>query len=298
LSSGTINVTNVTAASIFANTQVSSASFYAPLATITNIVSTNLSSGSINVTNVTAASIFANTQVSSASFYAPLATISNIVSTDMSSGTINVTNVTAASIFANTQVSSGSLYAPLATISNIVSTASSSGTLNVTTGITSGTLLAINTTDSAGVGTGGSLTVLGGAAISKTLHVGTSLYANTKNITPSLGDIIAEVSFAAANNVSSAADVTGLAFNNAVVRAFHIMLSVTIERSAGGNLYTNFDLKGVQKGSSWVINTSYIGDYSGIVFSINNSGQVQYTSTNQLSWTATTMKFRGHTTSV
>jgi len=63
-------------------------------------------------------------------------------------------------------------------------------------------------------------------------------------------------------------------------------------------LYTNFDIKGVQKGSSWIINTSYIGDYSGIVFSITSVGQIQYTSTNQLFWTSTTMKFRGHTTSV
>jgi hypothetical protein len=178
------------------------------------------------------------------------------------------------------------------------------GTLNVTGatllqgGSTSGATLFSSTVDSTGVGTGGSVTILGGTAISKTLHVGQSLYSNTRNITPSLGDIWSEVSFSAANNISSEADVTGLAFANATVRAFHVMVSVTIEKSVGGNLYTNFDIKGIQKGSSWVINTSYIGDYSGIVFSINNSGQVQYTSTNQLSWTSTTMKFRGHTTSV
>ena len=297
-STGSLNVTNVTAASIFANTQVSSASFYAPLATISNIVATAMSSGTLNVTDVTAASIFANTQVSSASFYAPLATISNIVATAMSSGSLNVTNVTAASIFANTQVSSASVYAPLATISNIVATASSSGTLNVTTGVTSGTLLAINTDDATGVATGGSLTVLGGAAVSKKLYVGTSLYANTRNITPSLGDIWSELSFSASNNQSSAADVTDLVFDNAVVRAFNTMVSITIVRSVGGNLYANFELKGIQKGSGWVVNSSYVGDYTGIVFSITASGQVQYTSTNQLSWTSSTMKFRGYTTSV
>jgi hypothetical protein len=165
-------------------------------------------------------------------------------------------------------------------------------------GATAGSTLLSSTTDATGLGTGGSLTVLGGAAISKTLYVGNSLYSNSRNITPSLGDIWSEISFAAANNVSSESDVTGLVFANATVRAFHVMLSVTIERSAGGNLYTNFDLKGIQKGSSWVVNTSYIGDYSGIVFSITNAGQIQYTSTNQLSWTATTMKFRGHTTTV
>ena len=268
------------------------------MATISNIVATAMSSGTLNVTDVTAASIFANTQVSSASCYAPLATISNIVATAMSSGSLNVTNVTAASIFANTQVSSASVYAPLATISNIVATASSSGTLNVTTGVTSGTLLAINTDDATGVATGGSLTVLGGAAVSKKLYVGTSLYANTRNITPSLGDIWSELSFSASNNQSSAADVTDLVFDNAVVRAFNTMVSITIVRSVGGNLYANFELKGIQKGSGWVVNSSYVGDYTGIVFSISASGQVQYTSTNQLSWTSSTMKFRGYTTSV
>jgi len=152
--------------------------------------------------------------------------------------------------------------------------------------------------DATGLGSGGSLTVLGGAAISKTLYVGDSLYSNSRNITPSLGDIVSELSFAAANNISTAADVTNFTFDNGVVRAFHVMLSVIVERSAGGNLYTNFDIKGIQKGSSWVINTSYIGDYTGLVFSITSTGQVQYTSTNQLAWIATTMKFRGHTTSV
>jgi hypothetical protein len=170
--------------------------------------------------------------------------------------------------------------------------------LNATTGITSGTASLINVTDATGIATGGSLTVLGGAAISKKLYVGTDLYANTVKITPSLGDIGSEVSFTAGNNVSSAADITSFAFNNSIARAFCSIISVTIEKSVGSNLYANFELKGIQKGSSWVLNSSYIGDYTGIVFSITSTGQVQYTSSNQLFWTATTMKFRGYTTSV
>ena len=301
---GEMRVSNsITTSTLLASTSVSSGQINATNATISNIVSTNLSSGNfavtdLSATNITASNILVNTKVSSASFYAPLATISNVVATDISSGSLNVTDVTAASIFANTQVSSASVYAPLATISNIVSTASSSGTLNVTTGVTSGTLLAINTDDATGVATGGSLTVLGGAAVSKKLYVGTSLYANTRNITPSLGDIWSELSFSASNNQSSAADVTDFVFDNAVVRAFHTMVSITIVRSVGGNLYANFELKGIQKGSGWVVNSSYVGDYTGIVFSITASGQIQYTSTNQLSWTSSTMKFRGYTTSV
>jgi hypothetical protein len=206
--------------------------------------------------------------------------------------------MTVATILATSTISAGSVYAPLATISNVVMTASSTGTLNANTGITSGTLLAVNSADASGVGSGGSLTVLGGGAISKKLYVGTSLYSNTVNITPSLGDIGSEVSFVASNNQSSAIDITGFVFDNAIVRSFDCVISITIVKSVGDNLYANFQLKGVQKSSSWVINSSYIGDYTGITFSITNAGHVQYTSSNQLFWTSTDMKFRGFTTSV
>jgi hypothetical protein len=113
-----------------------------------------------------------------------------------------------------------------------------------------------------------------------------------------LGDIGSEVSFTAGNNISSAENITGFAFDNAITRAFCCIISVEIVKSVGSNLYANFELKGIQKGASWVLNSSYIGDYTGIVFSISNSGQVEYTSSNQLFWTSTTMKFRGYTTSV
>ena len=297
-----IQTTSITATNML-STNITSGYLSVGTSTIANLLNTHLTSGHINATDMTISSLLASSQISTGALYSSLATITNLVATNMTSGSFAVehfiaTNITAGIINANTRISSASVYAPLATISNIVATASSSGTLNVTTGVTSGTLLAINTDDATGVATGGSLTVLGGAAVSKKLYVGTSLYANTRNITPSLGDIWSELSFSASNNQSSAADVTDLVFDNAVVRAFNTMVSITIVRSVGGNLYANFELKGIQKGSGWVVNSSYVGDYTGIVFSITASGQVQYTSTNQLSWTSSTMKFRGYTTSV
>jgi hypothetical protein len=133
---------------------------------------------------------------------------------------------------------------------------------------------------------------------SGTLHATTALWSNTREITPSLGDIWAEKSFSAANNISSAANVTGLTFDSAVARSFNAYVSVSIVKSNGSNLYANFELKGIQKVGSWVINSSYVGDFTGIVFSIDSNGQVQYTSTNQLFYTSSTLKYRAHTTSV
>jgi len=178
------------------------------------------------------------------------------------------------------------------------------GSLNVTGasllngGLTAGSLLVtggsmISSTEDASNGTsGGALTILGGAAVAK------KLYANTVNITPSLGDISAEKSFTAANNVVSPANVTGFTFDNATVRSFNALASITIVRSAGGNLYANYEIKGIQKESGWVINSAYVGDATGITFSIGSDGQMKYESTNQANFTSSTIKFRALTTSI
>lgn len=76
------------------------------------------------------------------------------------------------------------------------------------------------------------------------------------------------------------------------------MASITIVRSAGGNLYANYEIKGIQKASGWVINTAYVGDATGITFSIGSDGQMKYESTNQSNFTSSTIKFRALTTSI
>jgi hypothetical protein len=71
--------------------------------------------------------------------------------------------------------------------------------------------------------------------------------------------------------------------------------------SGNGNLYANYNIRGVQKDTGdWAVNTTFVGDNTGVVFTINNvnsKGQIQYTSTNIPSWSSTTIKFRAHTTS-
>lgn len=111
----------------------------------------------------------------------------------------------------------------------------------------------------------------------------------------SAGDIN-ETSFSAANNQSSAANVTGLAFANGTVRSFKALVSVAIDATT--DLFESFELHGIQKGAAWDMTVSSVGDDSGLVFSITTSGQVQYTSTNLSGFTSNTVKFRAQVTGV
>ena len=112
--------------------------------------------------------------------------------------------------------------------------------------------------------------------------------------TASPGDI-SETTFAIAESQTSV-DVTGLSFDNAVVRSFSVHLSVLIDATTG--LYETFELLGIQKGSQWDVAINTVGDNSQISFDITPTGQVQYSSTTYAGFTAGTIKFRAITTSV
>jgi hypothetical protein len=176
------------------------------------------------------------------------------------------------------------------------------GTLGVSVGITTGSLNVTGATllhNDFTVTTGNILLatndvkpILG--AVNAT---GGSIIFNTVDVSPSIGDISRERRFNSLNDVSDASSITGFLFDNAVVRAFDAVVSVTILSSAG-NKYAYYNLKGVQKGSNWVINSSYVGDVTGYTFSITNAGQVQYTSTNITNWTSASVNFRALTTTL
>lgn len=108
----------------------------------------------------------------------------------------------------------------------------------------------------------------------------------------SAGDI-QETSFSAANNQVAAANVTGFAFANGVVRSFDALVHVVLDATT--DAYEVFKLSGVQKGGSWDLSIVSTGDDSGVVFSIANSGQIQYTSANSAGFVANTIKFRALT---
>ncbi len=109
------------------------------------------------------------------------------------------------------------------------------------------------------------------------------------------GDI-ALTSFAAADNQASPADVTGFAFANGSIRSFKALVSVTLDATA--DLFESFELLGVQKGGSWDLAQSAVGDDSGVVFSIDNSGQLRYTSPSSPGFVSLTIKFRAIVTTI
>jgi hypothetical protein len=169
------------------------------------------------------------------------------------------------------------------------------GTLRATGGdITTATLLATTSISSASIqGTNSTIT----NAVHTTLTSGT-LRVNTVNMTPSVGDIASELTFAAGNGVTSASNITGLSFSNAIVRGFNALLTSTVVRTTGGNLYANYELKGIQQANGWILNSSFMGDNTGVTFSINTAGNVQYTSTSLGNFTSNTLKFKASTTSI
>lgn len=111
----------------------------------------------------------------------------------------------------------------------------------------------------------------------------------------SVGDIN-ETSFSLANNQVAAANVTGLLFPSASVRAFDALVDIIIDGTA--DVYESFRLHGVQRASDFQMAVEAVGDNSGITFSITSGGQIQYTSGNTAGFVSGTMKFRAVTTTV
>jgi hypothetical protein len=126
--------------------------------------------------------------------------------------------------------------------------------------------------------------------------MGSLIVANV-DITPSAGDIIKERSFSAANTVVSPVNVSGFAFDSEVVRSFESNVSVAVD--ATSPLFAVYRLVGIQKSGSWSLNVSFVGDIiTPLQFSIDNTGQIQYTSGTFDGWVSTTMKFKALTTSL
>jgi hypothetical protein len=109
------------------------------------------------------------------------------------------------------------------------------------------------------------------------------------------GDI-PHTSFTASNNVSSAANVTGLAFANASVRSAEVLYSIALVATA--SKYQVGKLLLVQRGADWQLSEQYAGDDAGFAFTVTTAGQVQYTSPNSAGFTSATIKFRAIVTNV
>ena len=157
-------------------------------------------------------------------------------------------------------------------------------------------IIIYNTTDATGLGTGGNLTLYGGASVDKSLYVGDALYVNNINITPSLGDIN-EHAFFADNNVIIPEIIPDFIFPTSIVKSFISHISITV-MLATEQLDSLVILKGINTSSGWKLNKEFIGDNLGIQFYSDSNGQIQYTSINFPNWIYTKIRFRGETTSV
>jgi len=153
--------------------------------------------------------------------------------------------------------------------------------------ITNGGFASSCTTDATSITRGGSLTLAGGASIAKTLHVGESVLINNVNITPNSKDVPSSVSFTLSNNTTTS-DITGLLFDN-TVWGFDIYVAVQVV--ANTNYYSNYHIRGVNKGSEWELLMSYVGDQT-VIFNITNAGQVQYTTPDFDGFVSGTIKYK------
>lgn len=92
-----------------------------------------------------------------------------------------------------------------------------------------------------------------------------------------------DTSFTIANNQSSAADVTSLLFDGVATRSFILDYSIYRQTDTASSALAQVgQLRGVYntQSSTWFMSDDFSGQNSGVTFSIQPSGQIQYTSTN------------------
>lgn len=112
-------------------------------------------------------------------------------------------------------------------------------------------------------------------------------------VTAGIYDLPANGSFIIAQSQASPVDVTGFLLSSGV-RSFNAQVSVTV--IASSSAYEMYEISGVQRGADWVISQSSTGDSSQVLFSITNSGQIQYISGTYSGFVGGIVKFRAETT--
>jgi len=149
-----------------------------------------------------------------------------------------------------------------------------------------------NTSSAINSSTGSTFIAYGGVSVNKELFVGERLVVNDVDITPNTDDVYVEKVFGAQNNIVTPTSINGFQFSN--TKSFCAMVCVNII-TASDEYDALFELRGLKKKSSWIIDSSYIGDNLEIDFTIGDNGQIKYTSPNTLDWVSTTIKFRATT---
>jgi len=185
--------------------------------------------------------------------------------------------------------------------------------LNGTQGIISissnGSLYIANTTDATGLGTGGSLTVLGGGSFEQSVYIGGELDVNVQNI-KNVKDPIEDLDAVNKRYVDS---LVNSIVQNITGNTFTLNLNVTVPEDIPNLYFTNnvkafienvyvlhdetlcakYTLYGLNCGNDWTMTSSFVGEPTGVRFSIRtngNQGIVQYT--NSMTTGVTSIRFR------
>ena len=101
------------------------------------------------------------------------------------------------------------------------------------------------------------------------------LIVNNVDMTPNETDKLSTVIFNASNGMVRT-NINNLTFDNSVW-SFDLHLTSKLI-SMESTLYTTFNIIGVNKGESWELSVTKLGDYLELVFDITESGQLVYTS--------------------
>jgi hypothetical protein len=138
---------------------------------------------------------------------------------------------------------------------------------------------------------GGAVTIAGGLAVEKSISIGSAF--GMAGITSDIAG-----TFYAINNISTPTEITGLLFPTANIRSFTVTISIQLLASSG-NLYAHYTIEGIQNFTGWSISDTFIGDVTGILFSINTTtGQLLYTSTNISGWISNTLNYNSKSFSI
>ena len=275
LSSSTISSSSLqlsgtsTMASIFIN-DASISNLRTTTATVPNLINTNI----LN-TNISTTTLLAGTNVSTASLQTLNASIGNLSMGNLQiSGNITVGgNLLVAGTLVSVNITSVNLIESNITTANIVGADASFGNLKVTNWTTANFMFTNSTITN---------TVL-------TNFTASNIITNSVNYGMSS---TFSGSFLAANNVVSAAPVTGVIFNSSNIRYFNATVTVTLETSTPSTLVAVYTVRGTFNGT-WSIISSYLDDNTGITFGIDSStGQLTYTSSNIVNWTSNTFRYR------
>jgi hypothetical protein len=143
-------------------------------------------------------------------------------------------------------------------------------------------------TDATSLTRGGALTVAGGTSIAKSLYVGNRMYIGGVDVTPNTYDQFSSMAFTAANNITSQ-NIPSISYSENSVWGFDVYLSARL--IATTNLFANYHIRAVNKGTSWEIISNYVGD-SILSFNITNNGQLQYSTTNFTGFSSLIFKYK------